>query len=41
MVYDALVGEAARQDGRVLLTRDLRASRTYELLGVRYELVGP
>lgn len=40
-VYDALVGEAARQDGRVLLTRDLRATRTYDLLGVRYELVGP
>lgn len=39
MVYDALVGEAARQDGRTLLTRDARASRTYDLLGVRYELV--
>jgi predicted nucleic acid-binding protein len=41
MVYDALVGEAAKQDGRVLLTRDARATRTYDLLGVRYELVGP
>lgn len=39
MVYDALVGEAARQDGRTLLTRDARACRTYDLLGVRYELV--
>ena len=39
MVYDALVGEAARQAGRTLLTRDARASRTYDLLGVRYELL--
>lgn len=39
MVYDALVGEAALQNGRTLLTRDARASRTYDLLGVRYELV--
>lgn len=38
-VYDALVGEAARVDGRVLLTRDLRARRTYDLLGVDYELI--
>jgi hypothetical protein len=40
MVYDALVGEAARRDHRVLLTRDARATRTYDLLGVRYHLVG-
>lgn len=33
-VYDALVGEAARTHGCTLLTRDLRARRTYELLGV-------
>lgn len=39
-VYDALVGEAARLDGRVLLTRDHRARPTYDLLGVSYELVG-
>lgn len=39
MVYDALVGEAARQAERTLLTRDARASRTYDLLGVRYELL--
>lgn len=39
MVYDALVGEAARQHGRILLTRDARASRTYDLLGVHYELI--
>jgi predicted nucleic acid-binding protein len=38
-VYDALVGEAARTNGRALLTRDLRAKRTYDLLGVDYELV--
>lgn len=40
-VYDALVGEAARTNGRRLLTRDLRARRTYDLLGVDYRLVGP
>lgn len=40
-VYDALVGEAARTAGRRLLTRDLRARRTYDLLGVDYEFVGP
>lgn len=39
MVYDALVGEAARQASRVLLTRDARATRTYDLIGVRYEMV--
>ena len=39
-VYDALVGEAARADGCRLLTRDQRARRTYDLLGVDYELVG-
>ena len=40
-VYDALVGEAALANGRILLTRDHRARRTYDLLGVDYELVGP
>lgn len=39
-VYDALVGEAARTHGRRLLTRDLRARRTYELLGVDHHVVG-
>lgn len=39
MVYDALVGEAARRARRVLLTRDVRAVRTYDMIGVRYELV--
>jgi predicted nucleic acid-binding protein len=38
-VYDALVGEAARTNGRRLLTRDLRARRTYELLGVAHEFI--
>lgn len=36
MVYDALVGEAARVAGRGLLTRDVRARRVYDLLGVSY-----
>jgi predicted nucleic acid-binding protein len=39
-VYDALVGEAARTHGCRLLTRDHRARRTYDLIGVDYELVG-
>ena len=39
-VYDALVGEAARVHGLRLLTRDARARRTYDLLGVDWELVG-
>lgn len=36
MVYDALVGEAARVNGRTLVTRDRRATATYDLLGVTY-----
>jgi predicted nucleic acid-binding protein len=39
-VFDALVGEAARVNGRTLLTRDRRALATYDLLGVRYRVVG-
>jgi predicted nucleic acid-binding protein len=39
-VYDALIGEAARVGERRLLTRDLRARRTYDLIGVDYELIG-
>ena len=39
-VYDALVGEAARTNRCTLLTRDRRAKRTYDLLGVTYEFVG-
>ena len=38
-VYDALVAEAAKTNNTVLLTRDQRACRTYELLGVDYELL--
>lgn len=38
-IYDALVGQAAAANGRVLLTRDRRAQRTYDLLGVPYELI--
>ena len=39
MVYDALVGESARVAGRTLLTRDRRAQRTYEAIGVHFEFV--
>lgn len=39
MVYDALVGESARQAHRRLLTRDARALRVYDLLGVGVDLV--
>lgn len=38
-VYDALVAATARHAGATLLSRDLRAIRVYELLGVSYELV--
>jgi len=38
-IYDALVGEASRLARRTLLTRDGRARRTYELLGVDYAMV--
>ncbi|MDO5676262.1 MAG: type II toxin-antitoxin system VapC family toxin [Propionibacteriaceae bacterium] len=38
-VYDALVGEAARTNEATLVTRDRRAQRTYDLLGVGYELL--
>lgn len=38
-VYDALVGQAARVNGRILLTRDRRAERTYQALGVPYRFV--
>lgn len=38
-VFDALVGIAAKGAGRVLLTRDRRAQRTYERLGIEYDLV--
>jgi predicted nucleic acid-binding protein len=40
-VYDALVAAAAMAHGRRLLSRDTRAERTYQLIGVEYEWVGP
>lgn len=38
-VYDALVGQAALHHGRILLTRDRRAERTYRALGIDHDLV--
>lgn len=38
-VYDALVGQAAATNRRILLTRDRRAERTYRSLDVRYRFV--
>ncbi len=38
-VYDALVGAAARQHGRRLLSADARARPVYEALGVDLELI--
>lgn len=38
-VYDALVGQAAATCGRVLLTRDRRAERTYRTLEIAYRFV--
>ncbi len=40
-VYDALVAQAAFVNGCRLLTRDLGARRTYDLLGVDYHHIGP
>jgi predicted nucleic acid-binding protein len=37
--YDGLVGLTAAHHGLVLLTRDRRAARTYDALGVEYRLV--
>lgn len=37
--YDALVGTTAREHGLTLLTRDRRARKTYEALGIAYALV--
>lgn len=36
---EALVAEAARTNGRVLITRDRRAVRTYEFLGIDLEVI--
>lgn len=38
-IYDALVGQAAVSDQRTLLTRDIRAERTYRKLDVEYRFV--
>lgn len=38
-VYDALVGQAAQTNRRMLLTRDRRAERTYRALAVPYQFV--
>lgn len=39
-VYDALVAAAAKHAGATLLSRDRRAARTYEALGVTYRMIG-
>ena len=38
-IYDALVAQAALENDRVLLTLDRRAERTYQVVGVDYELL--
>lgn len=38
--YDALIAATARSVGAVLVTRDLRAKSTYDLLGVEVEYLG-
>jgi hypothetical protein len=38
-VYDAMVGDAAKQNDRTLITRDVRAERIYQRLSVKYVLV--
>lgn len=40
-VYDGIVGAAALEHNHTLLTADNRARRTYEAIGVRYELIEP
>lgn len=37
--YDALVGLTASEAGCALLTLDLRARRTYQALGIKYEVL--
>jgi len=39
-VYDALVGGAAAEHRRTLVTADIRATSTYRLLGVDVEVLG-
>jgi len=38
-IYDALVAATAKHSGATLLTRDRRATRIYELVGVEFDLV--
>jgi predicted nucleic acid-binding protein len=38
--YDAVIGLTAAHHGRELLTLDLRARRTYDLVGVRARFLG-
>lgn len=38
-VYDALIAETARQHDLALVTRDVRARRTYEAIGASYRLI--
>ncbi len=37
--YDAVIGLTAQSHGAELLTRDARARRTYDILGIRYRVV--
>ena len=39
-VYDALVAATAKHAGATLLTRDRRAARAYEAVGVSFQLLG-
>jgi predicted nucleic acid-binding protein len=38
-LYDALVGATAKHAGATLLTRDRRATRVYDALGVTFRVV--
>lgn len=38
--YDALIGLTAMSHGLELVTRDARAARTYDAIGVGYQLLG-
>ena len=40
-MYDALVGMTANELGATLYTLDRRAIKTYDLLGVDYQLISP
>lgn len=38
-IYDALIAATAREAGATLLSRDVRAAATYDLMGTRFELI--